>query len=407
MIRPRGVCTRPRSRTMASHSIWFQLAAALAASKLGAEACTRWLKQPAVVGEIAAGVLLGSGGLGWVDPAHPAMAAIASVGAVLMLFEAGLESDLGDLVKSGLAALWVAAAGVVFTLAAVFGTMRLLGHAPAEALIAAAALSATSVGITVRALRELGAMHLKEARVILGAAVADDVLGLVALAIALGAAQSGRIVLGDAVRFALEAAAFLAGAMAIGPLVAPRVLNAARRMRSPAAVATAAVGMCLAAAGAANELHLAPVVGGFAAGLMLAGSPHSEHLRGRVGALTEMFVPVFFIVMGAQLKVAAMDPSGSAGRAVWLLAGAFCVVVVAARALAAWTLPARRTRKGLLAAGMLPRGEVTLIAAGMGLEAGILKPAVYPAVVVAVIGTAVLGPLLMKAAARRMGEGDL
>lgn len=396
------------------------LIALLVAAKLGGALAER-LGQPAVLGELLAGVLLGAlplagfHGLAWVARDR-VVEALAELGVILLLFEVGLATRLADLVRVGLSAFLVALIGVIVPMLLGYGVglWLLPDRHPYVPLFLGATLCATSVGITARVLKDMGKVQTAEGQIILGAAVIDDVMGLVVLAVMVGlvgatggAAAGGGTMLTLAV-VSGKAVGFLAAALALGRWLAPRLFRLGARLRVHGAVFTLALVTCFGLSWLAHLVGLAPIVGAFAAGLVLEGVPFDrllpsgDRLEDLLLPLSTVLVPIFFVRMGLQV-----DLPGLAGGSL-LLAAALTVVAIAGKqacALAVVTRGADRLTVGL---GMIPRGEVGLIFAGMGLTlvvngAPVLGPSEFAAVVVMVMLTTVLTPPLLR---WRMGRRD-
>jgi Kef-type K+ transport system membrane component KefB len=383
----------------------------LAAAKLGGHAAER-LGQPAVLGELLAGILLGAlpllgvHGLDAVKDDH-VVEALAELGVIILLFEVGLSTRLADLMKVGLSAFLVACIGVAVPMALGWGVGRWLlpdAH-PVAHLFLGASLTATSVGLTARVLRDLSALSSPEGQIILGAAVIDDVLGLLVLAVMAGLAGAGAASAGGTTMAAavvtVKAVVFLVGSLVLGRALAPRFFRSAARLRGKGVIFTLALVTCFALAWAAAAVDLAPIVGAFAAGLVLEGVPFGELLgaeqkvEDHLTPVATFLVPVFFVRMGLHVDLSALA-GGSAGLALALTAVA--ILGKQSCALAVVTPGADRLAVGL---GMIPRGEVGLIFANMGLAltvAGkpILGPGEFAAIVAMVLLTTVVTPPLLR-----------
>jgi Kef-type K+ transport system membrane component KefB len=379
--------------------VLLHLAIALAAAKVGGEICDRWLKQPAVLGELLCGVLVGTSVLNWVPGSDQTLGALAEIGAVLLLFEVGMASDLGELFQVGLSALWVAAAGVALPFVGGYLAAEWLGCSTIEAVFVGAALTATSVGITARVFSDLHLLDTREARVVLGAAVADDVIGLVILAVLSGLAVTQTVTVSGVLRVSAVAVAFLVGAIAIGSWVTPLILGVAHRMRTRAALSSAAVILCLLVSSVASLAQLAPIVGAFAAGLVLAKAEHRVHFEEKLKAVADLFVPVFFVMMGARMDLSMLSPATAAGRHGLSIGVVLLLVAVVGKVVAGLTVPDRGVRRLTVGLGMIPRGEVGLIFAGMGMKMAVIPSSLYAAIVFVVVGTTFLTPPLLKACA--------
>lgn len=389
------------------------LAIILVAAKLAGELAVR-IGQPAVLGELLAGVILGNLPLVGVDglsfiATTPGVDVLARLGVLLLLFEIGLESTVAQMAKVGVTAAVVAVLGVVAPFGLGWGVAALA--LPAEpALVHAfigAALSATSVGITARVLRDLGRAGTFEARIILGAAVIDDVLGLLVLAAVSGAiaaanADAGLSVM-DLGLVVLKAAAFLVGALLFGRWLAPRVFRGAARFRAPGMLLALGLACCFTLAWMAGLTGLAPIVGAFAAGLVLE-DPHFADFTRRgesplahmVQPLSSFLAPVFFVLMGMRTTLTAF-----ADGKVLLLAAGLTVVAIAGKLACALGVRDRGLDRLSIGVGMIPRGEVGLIFAdiGAGLTlAGqpVIGATTFSAVVAMVIATTVITPPALK-----------
>ncbi len=356
------------------------------------------LGQPAVVGELLAGVLIGPGVFGLVHESA-VLHALAEIGVILLLFEIGLESDLGELLRAGPQSAVVALVGMACPFTAGWMLARWSGESTAVAVFMGATLTATSVGITARVLSDLGRLHDAAAKVVLGAAVLDDVLGLVILAVVTGLAQTGAFAVGTAAGILLKAAVFLVVATVIGVRAAPVLLRAVERMRARGSLIVAAVIFCVLLAVVADAVGLATIVGAFAAGLVLARTDRRAHIEERVKPVADLFVPLFFVTVGMKVDpvtVSPWAPGGAFGLVLVLTAAA--VVSKLAAGLAVYRPGVRRWPVGV---GMVPRGEVGLIFAGAGQAAGLIGPELYAGVVGMVMLTTFIVPPWLKMLYRR------
>lgn len=388
---------------MSFEQFLIELVLILAAAKIGGEVAER-LKQPAVLGELVAGILIG-GPIGWlaIDPNAVALQVMAEIGAVLLLFEAGLESDVDDLRRLGPAALWVAFAGVALPFILGYAVALLLNLPSHGAIFLGAALTATSVGITTRTFQDLRVTERPEARIVLGAAVADDVIGLVLLAVVSGIATSGSFSLLSGLKIAGFALAFLIGSVLIGIFGAPFVMRLVARMRTRAALSTMALIFCFLMAALAHRFGgLAPIVGAFAAGLVLSTTEHKLHFEARLKPVADIFIPIFFVLMGAAMPIGAINPTTRAGQATLLLALALVVVGVVGKVVGGMTVPVRGLSRLMVGVGMVPRGEVGLIFANVGLTHHLIARGQFTAIVLMVMATTFVTPPLLK---RSLGVG--
>jgi len=374
----------------------------IAAARAGGFVAER-LKQPRVLGELAAGLVLGNltlakfGGLEFLKT-NDAVDVASRVAVIVLMFHASLESTVGEMKTLGAAAFAIAACGIGGSFAAVWIVARwLLSSSPAftQAFVAAS-LTATSVGITARVLKDLGHGRTSTAQVILAAAVVDDVLALIVLAVMSGA--------GSIPIMLIKASVFLVGGLAAGMFVSPRLLSLASHSMAVVLLA-AALGFCFAMAWIASVFGLAPMVGAFAAGLAVEEWHYRDFIHRRERTLDDLLtplaswlVPVFFVVIGIRT-----DLSGMVRPHVLALAAALTVAAVAGKQLCALGALAARgdVDRMAVAFGMMPRGEVTLIFANLG--AGIFvasQPVIgadtFLALVLTVIATMLVTPLALK-----------
>jgi Kef-type K+ transport system membrane component KefB len=389
------------------------LALLLTGAKLGGHLAER-LGQPAVLGELLVGVLLGNAhllGVPWFRPlaSDGVIDIIARLGVVVLLFEVGLESTVGDMLKVGARAFVVAVLGVItpWVLGWYVASLLLPDRSVYVHAFLGATLTATSVGITARVLKDLGCISFLEARIILGAAVIDDVLGLVVLAVVtsvLAAADLGRApsYLETGLVFA-KAAGFLLGAIGLGVLLAPRLFAGAARLRGRGVLVTTGLVLCFGLAYLASAIGLAPIVGAYAAGLVLEEG-HALHFANQgerplselVRPVASFLVPVFFVVMGLRVDLDALRHPEVLG-----LAGALTLAAILGKqacALGAWNSKLDGLSIGI---GMIPRGEVGLIFANLGLGLmvhgeRIMDQGLFSAVVLMVMATTLIAPLALK-----------
>lgn len=396
--------------------VLWDLAVVLLAAKLGGEAAQR-LRQPAVLGELLVGVLLGAallgGPLGLPDlaggvrtDAGVVLEAVAAFGAVLLLFEVGLEVHVRELRKVGASSAWVALIGIAASFAAGYAASWALAQAwaPWQAADAAlppnllhvfvgAALTATSVGITARVLADLGQLGSPEARIVLGAAVLDDVGGLLILAVVTALVASGGAAL-DAGALALQmggAVGFLVVATALGLWLAPRAFDwLSARFRVRAFPLGLAVAFALAMAYVASRAGLADIVGAFVAGLVLAPSRQAQAVSDQLQPVGSLLIGVFFVSLGMRVDVAELV---AYWQPVVLVGGALAVLATGAKLACGWGVVRGQADRLTVGVGMVPRGEVGLIFAGLGLASGLVANWQYAVLLVVVLGTTVVTPI--------------
>lgn len=397
----------PTAGGVSIEQFFFAIAIMLAAAKLGGELATR-VGQPAVLGELLAGVLLGSSMLG-VIPAtgdlHDTIGLLAEIGVVLLLFEIGLETDLREMFSVGRAAVSVAMVGVVAPFALGYGTWWLMtGDGGTVAIFVGATMTATSVGITSRVLSDLGQMNTREARVILGAAIVDDVLGLVILAIVSGlAAGTALTIAGVALKFAV-AVGFLVAAVVLGRWFVPKIFTVLERMQVRGVLFVASFSFVLALAALAGSAGSALIIGAFAAGLILSSTNHFDLITRNIHPVGEIFAPIFFVYVGSSVNVALLNPASSQfSPRVLVIAGALLVVAIIGKLASGFVVGWGRDKLNHLAIGigMVPRGEVGLIFAHLGLDNGVIDEPAFNALVLVVMLTTFVAPPLLKVLFKR------
>lgn len=399
----------------------------LIAAKLGAEVFERF-KQPAVLGELIFGILLGNAGL--LIPGYNFFDAlrvenitenwaividsIARIGVILLLFEVGLESTFAEMKSVGKSSFFVASIGVIapfilgFFVSMIFITKvpeAILKISPNFDIInihifVGAILCATSVGITARVFQDMGLSQTKESRIIIGAAVIDDVLGILILAIVSNMVIAAETGMGfDAlqiVKIAIIAIVFLALSIFIGLKYVPSLFNLFAKMRTHGIMLISSLIFCFALSIFANMAGLATIIGAYAAGLILEevhfkGFNDDTHLEEYLKPITSIFVPVFFIQMGIQVRLEAFMNISIIGIALGLTLAAF-----AGKQLCSLGVFEKGVNKFAVGLGMTPRGEVGLIFAGIGKSLGVIDDAIFSAAVIMVIITTIITPPLLK-----------
>jgi Kef-type K+ transport system membrane component KefB len=399
------------------------LAVILGAAKLGGEAAVR-LGQPAVLGEILVGILLGNLGLLGFHGleflrSDPTVDMLARLGVVVLLFEVGVESTVGEMARVGASAALAAVLGVVapFALGWGVGAWLVPAAGPYVHAFLGATLAATSVGITARVLQDLDRSRSPEARIILGAAVIDDVLGLVVLAVVAGiisaAGTGGALAPASIAAIVAKAVGFLAVTIAVGVATAPAAFRAAASFRGRWTLLSLGLALAFAFAWLAGQMGLAPIIGAFAAGLVLEPrhfQPFTERgersLEDLLHPISAFLVPIFFVVTGM-----ATDLASFAGHGVLGLAAALTAAGVLGKLACGLGVVQPGVDRLTVALGMVPRGEVGLIFAGVGLtlELGgrpILDPGTYSALVILVVTTTLVTPPALRWSIARRERRD-
>lgn len=372
---------------MESPSVLLDLFVLFAAAKVLGEAF-EYVRQPAVVGELLAGVIVGPHVLAWVAGGgeQETLQVVAELGVIILLFTVGLEVTIGELRRVGRPALLVGVFGVILPFVAGAGLMGGLGHGREEVLFVGAALVATSVGITARVLRDLGVVSTRAARVILGAAVVDDILAILVLAVVSGLAQ-GTLSTVELTITLVEVLAFLAFAVLAGPGLIRRLSRFAHLPGIPRSPFVFAVLVTLGMAALAEEIGLAAIIGAFLAGSLFEFS--REEVTGQVQPVYDFLVPFFFAFTGTLL-----DPGVFANPDILGLASVVTVIAVATKIAGGWLGSAGLGRRtvAIVGVGMVPRGEVGLIVASLGLSLGVISTDIFGVVLAMTVVTTLVTP---------------
>ena len=385
------------------HHVLIDILVVLLAAKAAGELAER-ARLPAVVGEIVAGIAIGPSALGFIGGGD-VLSTFAELGVLLLLFHVGMETELADLLAVGRASLSVAMVGIALPMIGGYAAATALGYGSTAALFVGAALTATSVGITARVFGDMRALGTREARTVLGAAVADDVIGLVILTVVVGIATSGRVEAGPAIRVTIVAIGFLVVATAIGIKLVPRAFDLLSRVgRSAGTFVAVPLAFTLAVAELATAAELAPIVGAFVAGIALQKSRAAERVRRELTPIGHLFIPVFFLQIGVDANVRQFAQSRVLADASLLI-----VVAIAGKLASALVLRRHEGDRWLVGLGMIPRGEVGLIFATIGLQEGVFGADMYAAVLLVVLATTTLAPPLLRmrlATIRRRDAGS-
>jgi Kef-type K+ transport system membrane component KefB len=383
-------------------NLFLVLAAMLIAAKLLGELAERF-GQPAVLGELIAGVILGGSVLGIVPTTGTGAEIIhvlAELGVVLLLFEIGLETDLKEMFRVGTASLSVAAVGVLLPFVLGFAYWAYLPHAASDsgadltmaAIFVGATLTATSVGITARVLSDLGQMHTEEAKIIIGAAIIDDVLGLVILTVVSGMAAGASVEAIGILRVLAVAIGFLVIAVLVGRFAAPRLFDLVVRMRVRYVLLVFAIAFVLGLSATASLIGSALIIGAFAAGVILSGTNQFDTIEHEVRPVASIFTPIFFVSVGASVNLGLLNPAREGAAGILGIAAVLTLLAVVGKLAAGWAAPWVRFRRLVVGVGMVPRGEVGLIFADIGRRAGVLNEAVFGAVLLMVMATTFIAP---------------
>jgi len=365
------------------------------AAQLGAEIAQR-LKLPGVVGEIAAGCIVGPSVLGWVQLDQIAdgtpLSVIAEIGVVLLLFSVGLETRLDDLKKVGKSALLVGVLGVVIPFAAGALWAHGEGYEWAKSMFVAAAFVATSAGITARVLQELGVLQRMESRVILGAAVIDDILAMLLLGVVVSMQGGGELNIKSLLITLGSAVGFIAVIGWGGSKVMRRNSAWLDKPLSPWSALNIVLALCLGLAFLSTEFGLAAIIGAFLAGMIASETRQREELEHQVGPLLALLTPFFFVITGAKINLAEL----ASAHALWLLL-VVTLIAIASKLLGGYLGARSLGNRGALIVGfgMVPRGEVGVVIASLGLAAGVFTEQIYAVIVAMSLLTAMVTPPIL------------
>jgi Kef-type K+ transport system membrane component KefB len=381
---------------LSTPSFLIALIAIFVAAKVFGEIAER-LGQPAVLGELIGGVAIGVSGLHLVDPHDVTIHLLSELGVILLLFVIGLETDLKKLMQVGGSATAVAVVGVALPLLGGFAFGELLGLSAMVSLFLGASLTATSVGITARVLSDLGHLQDDASQIILGAAVVDDIIGLVLLTIVGTLAEGGKLTVLGIGKIVLIAFGFVLLAIVIGSQLAPMLIRAIDRIKVARGLLFASIVFALTLAYLAQRVGSAIIIGSFAAGLVLARTHRGKDIAREVHDVSQFFVPIFFVVVGAAIDFRTINWMGFA----------LAAIGIAGKVLAGFVVWRKGVNRMVVGVGMIPRGEVGLIFAQIGLSTRLLSAQLYSAVAVMItLTTFVAPPLLRRLLAQEM-PGEL
>ncbi|HHP7229515.1 MAG TPA: cation:proton antiporter [Xenococcaceae cyanobacterium] len=408
------------------------------ASKLGGE-LSKLVDLPPVLGELVAGVIIGISALHLlVFPEAGAVASdsvvmsilqqvaglnpesvpevfasssevisvLAELGVIILLFEIGLESDLRELQKVGVTAAIVAVVGVVAPfVAGTVGLILLFGMPIIPAVFAGAALTATSIGITSKVLSELGQLKSTEGQIIVGAAVIDDVLGIIVLAVVASLAKTGDVDVLNLVYLIISATAFLLGSIFLGKFFNKSFVAIAEKLQTRGKLVIPALIFAFSMAFLANAIHLEAILGAFAAGLVLDETDKRKELDQQVIPIADILVPIFFISVGARVDLSVLNPTSADNRQGLVIAAFLIVVAIIGKLITGWAVFGQEKINRLaIGIGMIPRGEVGLVFAGIGAASGVLDKPLQAAIIIMVILTTFVAPPLLRFAFKPEAE---
>jgi Kef-type K+ transport system membrane component KefB len=388
------------------------------------------IQLPTILGELVAGVLIGVSGLrlivppdtqaqlsGWAvtllaslsklgpeqvqavyTEGFPSLQAISQIGLFALLFLTGLESELDELVAVGLQASTVAVTGVVLPFALGTAGLFYLFHVPLiPAIFAGAAMTATSIGITASVFGELKFLKTREGQTVIGAAVLDDILGIVILAVVVSLAGGEGFSVRPLLQLVAAAAAFVAVALVLSRTAAPAFDWLLDQLKAPGEVAVAAFVVLSLCCFGAQAIGLEAALGAFAAGLILSSSKHTHAIQEAVKPLVALFATIFFVLIGTAMDLSVLNPFDPANREGLIVAAFLLTVAIVGKLASGWSyVSAEPTNRLVVGLGMMPRGEVGLIFLGLGSQAGLLTAPLEAAILLMVIGTTFLAPILLR-----------
>jgi Kef-type K+ transport system membrane component KefB len=419
------------------NSVLLSLVAIYIASKIGAEISKR-IDFPPVLGELVAGVIVGISVLNIIIFPDSGMSAddsvimkliqltnslnpteltevftaqsevisvLAELGVIILLFEIGLESDLRQLKEVGIQAIVVACVGVAVPFAAgTVGLMLIFHIAAIPAIFAGAALTATSIGITSKVLSELGQLKSKEGQIIVGAAIIDDILGIIVLAVVASLAKTGTIDTLNVVYLIASATIFLIGSILLGSFFNQGFVKISKLLETRGNVIVPAMIFAFIMAFIGNAIHLEAILGAFAAGLVLDETDAREELDEFIKPIADIFVPIFFVTVGARADLGVLNPAVASNREGLIIAIFTIAVAIVGKIVTGWVVFGQQGINRLaIGIGMIPRGEVGLVFAGIGSASGILSKPLAASIIIMVIVTTFLAPPFLRVA---FGKSD-
>lgn len=371
-------------------NILLELLVIIVLAKLAGWLCHK-IGQSAVLGELLVGMLLGPSLLGFIEPgASEIIVFLAEFGVIILLFEVGIESNIYKLLKVGLASTLVAIVGVILPFIGGYLYMQATGATQLLALFFGATLTATSVGITMRIFSERNMIDSNEGKIILGAAVIDDILGLIILSVLVGVVEVGKVSLFNIGKVSLFSILFLVGSLFVGIKAAPFLLKLVHQLKIKRTFAITAMVFALGLSYLANRVGLATIVGAFAAGLILETTEDKEHIRERIKPFADIFVPIFFVHAGLM-----MDFKTLSNIEIILPIAALTIIAIVGKVLAGFAAVRAQANKLIVGLGMIPRGEVGLIFATFGVTNNVINTEMYALLVVVIMLTTFIAPPLL------------
>jgi Kef-type K+ transport system membrane component KefB len=363
-------------------------------AKLFAEIALK-VGQSAIIGELLVGIIIGPSILNFVQET-PVLTAISDLGAIILLFEVGLATDIKGFLRAGGWATAVAVVGVTAPYFLGYFVFLYFGLTSTQAVFAGAVLTATSVGITARVFMDLKRLETEESKIVLGAAVIDDVIGLAILAVVLKLVKGGTVTLGTVATISGTAILFLVLSIAIGVVIAPKIFKLISKMRQTNTIFVMGIAFCFVVSAFSAKVKLAPIVGAFVAGLVLSMTKQSDEIKRDIKPLYAFFVPIFFVLMGTNVDISSFNPFVATNREILFLIAILFVVAFAGKIVAGFIVFKKDVNKLLIGVSMVPRGEVGLIFAGIGLKNNVFGAKDYSSLVAVIMLTTFVTPIILK-----------
>jgi len=425
-----ATATEAETGSLVLSGVLLSLVVIYLASKIGGELCAR-INFPPVLGELLGGVIVGVSALHLLvfpetgaDASHSLVMSalkatagltpdavesvfhsqseiisfLAELGVIILLFEIGLESNLRELIAVGPQAVIVAVVGVVVPFAAgTVGLIYLFNVPEVPAIFAGAALTATSIGITSKVLSELQRLNSKEGQIIIGAAVIDDVLGIIVLAVVASLAKTGEVDLANVLYLIISASVFLIGAILLGSFFNKSFVGIADLLKTRGQLVIPALIFAFLLSYIGAAIRLEAILGAFAAGLVFDETDKRKELQKQIIPIADILVPIFFVTVGAKTNLGVLNPAVPSNREGLIMAIFLIVVAILGKVVTGFTVFGQpQINRLAIGVGMIPRGEVGLIFAGVGSDSGALSEATEAAIIMMVILTTFLAPPLLR-----------
>ncbi|BAG14008.1 Na+/H+-exchanging protein [Endomicrobiia bacterium] len=353
------------------------------------------LGQNPVIGELLAGIFIGPSVLGIVRET-PVLSNISELGVIILLFEVGLSTDIKEFLKASGWAMVVAFVGVIVPYFLGYFVFLCFGLTDMQAIFAGAVLTATSVGVTIRVFMDLKCLKTEEAKIVLGAAIIDDVIGLTMLAVILKLITGGIVSFGTVVCISGTAVLFLVLSVVAGVLIAPTIFKFISKMKQSYIAFIMGIVFCFIVSALSTKIELGHIVGAFVAGLVLSTIKQSEEIKKDIKSIYAVFVPIFFVLMGTKVDISTFNPFVVANKEILILTGALFVVAFVGKIVAGFAVLKKGINKLLIGVSMVPRGEVGLIFAEIGLKNNVFATRDYSSLVAVIMLTTFITPIILK-----------